>query len=83
MAQAGSNYEKTGGQKSRWTVPLIHITQRQSPHNFSIAATWRLSIISAKQSSALATKGHLLDRTFLLAALSQNKLWQLHFYTEG
>ena len=23
MAQAGSNYEKTGGRKSRWTVPLI------------------------------------------------------------
>ena len=22
MAQAGLNYEKTGGQKSRWTVPL-------------------------------------------------------------
>ena len=22
MAQAGSNYKKTGGRKSRWTVPL-------------------------------------------------------------
>ena len=23
MAQAGSNYEKNGGSKSRWTVPLM------------------------------------------------------------
>ena len=25
VAQAGSNYEKNGGPKSRWTVPLISI----------------------------------------------------------
>ena len=25
MAQAGSNYEKNGGPKSRWTVPLIKL----------------------------------------------------------
>ena len=28
MAQAGSNYEKTGGQKSYWTVPLSQATGR-------------------------------------------------------
>ena len=27
MAQAGLNDEKNGGQKSRWTVPLINCAQ--------------------------------------------------------
>ena len=26
MAQAGSNYEKNGGPKSRWIVPLTEVT---------------------------------------------------------
>ena len=39
MAQAGLNYEKNGGRKSRWTVPL-RVWKREGRHRFRVWILW-------------------------------------------
>ena len=59
MAQAGSNDEKNGGQKSRWTVPLKSMLITYVPKGSQILINFSLARLDVVYSSIYQAASYL------------------------